>query len=408
MSATLSADRVRRARMAVSLLFFVNGASFANVLPRLPALKDELHLTNAALGTAIAMGPVGGMITGALVGLLMARFGSAAVTVAFSFTMLLGLAVVGVAPTLLILVVAFFIGGASDAAADVGVNAHGVLVQRAYGRSILHGFHGWWSIGALTGGLIGAAAAALDVPLRWHLAAVAATLVLVVLHARRGHLGGREVDLAAHADDDAVDAVGGRPTLGGLVALLAVIAPIAVAGILGNVMEEASQTWNSIYLTEVVGVGAGLAALGYVAFTAAMTLGRLTNDRWIDRWGNVRVARTGAAIAATGLGIVALAGGLGALPLALAGFAMTGFGVSATFPIMIDAAGHRPGIRSSAGVATVSWLARLAFFASPVIIGITADAVGLRVALLLPLVAGLGAIAAAGAFARRGAMTTSG
>lgn len=61
---TLDGRDARRARVAVSALFLVNGALMANVLPRLPAIKSELDLTNAALGTAVAAMPVGGLLAG--------------------------------------------------------------------------------------------------------------------------------------------------------------------------------------------------------------------------------------------------------------------------------------------------------------------------------------------------------
>ena len=43
-----------RARIGVSALFLVNGAFVATILPRLPAIKAGLGLSNAELGTALA------------------------------------------------------------------------------------------------------------------------------------------------------------------------------------------------------------------------------------------------------------------------------------------------------------------------------------------------------------------
>lgn len=36
----LSPERLRRARLGAALLFLVNGAVFANLLPRLPQIKE--------------------------------------------------------------------------------------------------------------------------------------------------------------------------------------------------------------------------------------------------------------------------------------------------------------------------------------------------------------------------------
>ncbi|MFD8484914.1 hypothetical protein ACFV3G_04015, partial [Streptomyces sp. NPDC059712] len=43
----------RRARLAVAVLFFTNGALFANLLPRYPQIKADL-------GVGVAAPPVGG------------------------------------------------------------------------------------------------------------------------------------------------------------------------------------------------------------------------------------------------------------------------------------------------------------------------------------------------------------
>lgn len=47
----------RRARVAVAVLFFTNGALFANLLPRYPQIKADLGIGNAAYGLAVAAFP---------------------------------------------------------------------------------------------------------------------------------------------------------------------------------------------------------------------------------------------------------------------------------------------------------------------------------------------------------------
>ena len=158
--------RVRRdARVAVAALFFTNGALFANLLPRYPEIKDDLGLTNAALGSAIAAFPLGALLAGLFAAALINRFRSSRVAVVGIVVMATVLALVSVAQTWAALAVILFVAGALDAVIDVAQNAHGLRVQRRYRRSIVNSFHGVWSIGAVFGGLLGAAAAGLGVPL---------------------------------------------------------------------------------------------------------------------------------------------------------------------------------------------------------------------------------------------------
>ena len=49
-----SVRQARAARLAISTVFLVNGAIGATILPRLPAIKDGLGLSNGELGAAVA------------------------------------------------------------------------------------------------------------------------------------------------------------------------------------------------------------------------------------------------------------------------------------------------------------------------------------------------------------------
>ena len=376
---------VRRARIAVSALFLVNGALIANVLPRLPAIKGALDLSNAELGMAVAAMPIGGLLAGGFAGTLIQRVGSGRLTVVLGVVYGALLALIGLAPSWPVLAATFLVLGACDATMDAAMNAHGLAVQRRYGRSILHAFHGWWSAGTMVGGAAGALAAGAGLPVPLHLALAGAALAVVSLSAGRLLLPDREAD--AHPVDENVEAE--RIHLRNAPRLLRLLGPLALLGILGVMLEDAAQTWSSVYLVEVLGLGAGIAAVGFVMYTGAMTVGRLTNDRWVDRWGGAMVSRWGAALAAAGLALVAGAGMTGIAALAFAGFVAVGIGASSMFPAMVNAAGHQPGIPAAHGVALVNWLARAGFVIAPTLVGFAADAVGLAAAFLIPLAAAL-------------------
>ena len=385
MNATGSVDpRAWRARVGVSLLFLVNGALVANVLPRLPAIKAGLDLSNAELGAAIAAMPIGGLLAGGFAGVLIHRFGSGRLAVAIGTVYGLLLVLVGLAPSWLALAGSFLVLGALDATMDAAENAHGIAVQRRYGRSILHSFHGWWSAGTMLGGAMGAVAAAAGVPVAVDLAVAGVGLSIVALGSKVLLLPDVEAD-APEPTDQPVE----RIHLRNAPRLLRLLGPIALLGLLGVMLEDAAQTWSTVYLVDVLGLAAGIAAVAFVLYTGAMTVGRLTNDRWVDRWGDARIGRWGAALAAVGLGLVALAGPTGIAWIAFVGFIGVGVGASSMFPLMVDAAGSRPDIPAAHAVAIVSWLARAGFVIAPTLMGLAADAFGLSVAFLIPLSAAL-------------------
>jgi MFS family permease len=164
------APPLRHARIAVSAVFFLNAVLYSNLVPRLPEVKEQLDLSNAAYGSAIAAMPVGALLTGLLTPMSIRCFGSARVAALGLIALATAVACLPLAGGWIGLAAIMLLIGGLDAVVDVAQNAHGFRVQRAYGRSIINSLHALWSVGAVAGGLLGAAAAGLHVPLSTHLA----------------------------------------------------------------------------------------------------------------------------------------------------------------------------------------------------------------------------------------------
>ncbi|MEE6296207.1 MFS transporter [Georgenia wangjunii] len=364
-------------------MFLTNGAIFANLLPRYPLIKDELDLSNAAIGTAIAAFPLGALIAGLAAGTLIQRFRSSRVAVAGTLLTAVAILVAGLAPSWVALAAAMFVGGAMDAIVDVAQNAHGLRVQRLYGRSILNSFHAAWSAGAVLGGLMGSAAAGVDLDLGVHLGISGVVFCVVALAAYRFMLPGpesaeRETPSSAPAGRAAPGVPGrsrGIPsrTLGILLAL-------GVIGACAALAEDAGSSWGAIYLTGTLGAAAGAAGLAFVALQGMQFVGRILGDRMVDHFGQRTIGRAGGALTAIGMGL-ALA--FPTTATTIAGFGLAGLGVATLIPAAMHAADEMPGLRPGAGLTVVTWLMRVGFLASPPLVGLVADAVDLRTGLLL-------------------------
>ncbi|MFC9468051.1 MFS transporter [Streptomyces coelicoflavus] len=380
----------RRARVAVAVLFFTNGALFANLLPRYPQIKADLGIGNAAYGLAVAAFPAGAITAGLAAGILVRRFGSARVAVGGTLLTGAGILAAGLADSVAVFAGALFLAGAMDAFTDVAQNAHGLRVQRRYGRSIINSFHAIWSIGAVTGGSMAAAAIALGVPRGPHLLFSAVVFAVAACVALRYCLPGPETDTGAAGETGETDAGDGavspaRAPATGLRTrwVLAALVLIATAGTL---VEDAGMSWATLYLSDSLHATAALAASGYVALVGAQFVGRIVGDRLVDRFGQRAVARSGALIAAVGMGL-ALA--VPTVPGTVLGFAAAGFGVATLVPAAMHEADELPGLKPGSGLTLVSWLMRLGFLLSPPAVGLVADATSLRVGLLVVPFAGL-------------------
>jgi MFS family permease len=150
--------------------------------------------------------------------------------------------------------------------------------------------------------------------------------------------------------------------------------------------EAAVANWSGVLLHENLGATLGVAALGYIAFTACETAGRLVGDRLVARYAARVLVRVGAVIAAAGLAIVVLS------PwsiLTIAGFAVMGLGLATPLPVIFSVVGHlgAGGAGAATLVARLTTMTYSGILLGPAIIGWLAQAIGLTWTLgaLIPL-----------------------
>lgn len=398
----------RQARTAVAVLFFTNGALFANLLPRFPQIKADLGIGNAAYGLAVAAFPTGAIVAGLAAGALIRRYGSGRVAVAGTVLTGIGVLAAGLSGSVVLFATALLLAGAMDAITDVAQNAHGLRVQRRYGRSIINSFHAIWSIGAVTGGSMAAGAIALDLSLGQHLLISAVVFGIAACVALRFCLTGPDTEPDVEAVKEETNAGAARET-GAESRELApqreeklrktrlrtgyVLAALVLIAASGALVEDAGSSWAALYLSDSLHASGTLAASGYIALVGAQFVGRMIGDRLVDRFGQRTVARSGGLIAALGMGLAL------AVPTAsgtILGFATAGFGVATLVPAAMHEADELPGLKPGSGLTIVSWLMRLGFLLSPPIVGLVADSTSLRVGLLVVPLAGLMVMVLAG------------
>lgn len=388
---------IHRARIAVSALFLTNGAIYANLLPRLPEIKDAFELTNAMYGFALIALPIGGVVAGPLPAPVLRRFGTGRAAAVGSVLLAGAVFLAGSVPHLAVFLLGLFLAGVLDAVVDTAQNAQGLRVQRFAGASIINSLHAVWSVGAVLGGLMGTMAAALHVPLSWHLAISGATFAAVAVITLRWSLP----DTAGVPSKPPEPRVttGALPKVppGSGKALLALL-PVAVIAMSGVLVEDVGTNWAGVYLRDELAAPLSTVGLGYVSLVGAQFVGRILGDRMIDALGGVLVTRIGAVMISVGLGTVVLA----PVPaLVFAGFAVAGFGCATLVPSAYAAADRAPGLRSGTGLTLISWCMRIVFVVSPPLVGVLADAAGLRAALVLFPLMGVLAFCYAGALRMR-------
>lgn len=358
---------LRKARLAILTVFFVNGATLASWVAHIPLVKERLSLSEGVLGFTLLSMAVGALVSMPLTGALIPRVGSRLITRVTTIGFCLALVLPITAPSLPVLVASLFVFGAFQGSMDVAMNAQAVAVENAYARAIMSAFHGFFSLGGLIGAGLGGVVLSLGVTPAYH--ALGATVVL-------GAVGLGALGYLVNAGDEQDAHSFALPT--GPLLLLGLLAFFVLVG------EGAMADWSGVYLRDVLGTSVGLAAGGYAAFSLTMTIGRFVGDRLVERFRPVELVRSSALLAAAGLGAGLL---IGTPASALVGFACVGLGLSNLIPIFFGAAGRIPGVNPGTGIAAVSTAGYFGFLAGPPLIGLAAEVVTLTGALFSVVVA---------------------
>lgn len=365
-------------RLSTRIAFFIAGLAMAAWAPLVPYAKARTGVDEGTLGLLLLALGAGSMTTMPLTGALAARVGCRKLILLASAAVAATLPLLAQLDTVAGMALALFAFGAAIGAIDVAINIQAVIVEKAGGRALMSGFHGFFSVGGIAGAAIVSVLLWLDASPLVAALSVAVLLALLMLAGSRGLLG--------YGDDGHGGSMFVLPH--GIVILVGALCFIVFLA------EGAMLDWSALLLVSQRGVDASAGGLGYAVFALAMTVGRFNGDRIVQRFGPRPVLALGGVCAALGFALAAVLPWVGST---LLGFALIGLGCSNIVPILFTAAGSQKVMPAGAAISAVSTLGYAGILIGPAGIGWVAHASSLTVAF-----AALGvALAAVAASARR-------
>ena len=146
---------LRRARLAVTVTFIVNGFTAGTFVARIPDFKKLLEISNGTLGASLLFVSMGVFLALKPAGKNSAKFGSQPVIFWSTIAVAITCVFVGLLLSLQWFWFSLFLLGFALATQDVAMNAHAVVVEQRAGRRLMSVFHATFSVGTLIGGILG-------------------------------------------------------------------------------------------------------------------------------------------------------------------------------------------------------------------------------------------------------------
>jgi MFS family permease len=368
---TVALRRIATPPRLIMAVFFMHAVVLWNWFPRIADMLAKLGVTRGELSIALLGSPVATGFALVFAGPIIERL-TPRRTIIYAFALYcVGFALPGWAWNVPSLFAALFVVGLAQPMVDVAMNVEADRIERGLGHRIMSTCHGFWSVGSILGGLMGAGFAGIGLAPQWHL-----LIVVVLSFPIAAAIASALPNVPAAADADDLPRIA-LPSLG----LLALC--MFSFGML--IVESAAMDWSSPFMRNVLGISAWETGIGFGAFTIFMAVGRLLGDRLAERFGPVALARACCAICLAGLAAVVTAAGLVQVAF---GLAATGLGISVAVPLAISAAARRGDRPAAVNVAGLSLVSFTGFLIEPPLIGFVSDSFGLRVALatLSPLI----------------------
>ncbi|MEU2929681.1 MFS transporter [Streptomyces sp. NPDC007251] len=363
-------DVLRRGRASLAFSFFAQGATFALLVTRIPAIQDRYGVSDALLPAFLAAVPILAGVGSVTTEQLVKRIRPSRLLRWSQPVVLLALLGAGAGGHIAELAVALGAFGLAVGALDASMNMLGVSLQRSYGRSIMLSFHAAYSLG----GILGASLA--WVGAHWHLALWVSYLPVVAVLLPAALVGSRW-----YVDGDPAPLEERGAEGGGIVFKL--LLPLCLVMTFAYIGDSTVSNWSAKYLKDVLGSSEQLATVPYNVYMVTTLLGRAIGDFGVRRFGAAAVVRLGTLVAAGGFAVVASAPGAW---VGMLGFTLLGLGLCVLVPQTFAAAGRLFPGASDAAIARLNIFNYVGFLVGSPLVGALGEAWSYRGAMLVPMV----------------------
>jgi MFS family permease len=351
--------------------FFAQGATFALLVTRIPAIQDRYGISDALLPAFLAAVPILAGVGSVCTEKLVKRVAPSRVLRWAQPVVLLALLGVGSGDHLVEVAVALGAFGLAVGGLDASMNMLGVSLQRAYGRSIMLGFHAVYSLGGILGASLAWAGA------HWHLSLFVSYLPVVLVLLPAALVASRwYADAGVPGEEESREVAEAGPVVFKLLLPLCLVMTFAYIG------DSTVSNWSAKYLQDVLGSSEQLSTVPYNVYMVTTLLGRAIGDFGVRRFGAVAVVRLGAVVAALGFGVVAVAPGAW---VGMLGFTLLGLGLCVLVPQTFAAAGRLFPGASDTAIARLNVFNYVGFLIGSPLVGALGDAWSYRGAMLVPM-----------------------
>ena len=349
--------------LAIKIIFFITACYVGLWVLRIPTIKDQLQTDYVGVGYIMLSFALGSIFAMTFANAFILKTSTKSI---ITFTLIaegcLWLPIPFI-QELWIFIIFSFIFGMSYGAFEIACNVYASNLEVREKKSMMSGFHGFWSLGVLFGSLI------TSLLLEWNYSFIFNILlyVIILLPLSLYFVLCLESEVETKSKDSNQRNIFFVWPL--LIFLLALIA-------MANALTEGSvDSWGALYMRDFIEVDGFYLGLATLSFNIFMVIGRFSGDWVRDKIGVFFLILILFSLTIISLTILA---NFNSIFAAIVGFSLLGMGASSIVPTAYSLAGKIEGIDSGVGITIISIAVYGTFVGAPASLGFIANNYGIN------------------------------
>ena len=343
------------------VLFFIISFYIGLWTIRIPSIKDQLHTDYVGIGYILGTFAFGSILVMIFANEILKKFPS---KVAISFSGIMQGALWILVPfitELNIFMIFSFIFGCCYGIFEVAINLQASNIEKREKKSMMSGFHAFFSLGLLSGSFCTSILLGLNVSFFSNiLIYVAVLLPLTILFSNY-----LLKDLHTSSNEK-----------GNIFFLWPpLIIVLVIITMTDSLSEGGVDSWAALYMRDAINVDGFYIGIATISFNIFMVVGRFTGDAIRDKLGVYLFFITLNLFSIIGLIIILM---FNSIFSSIIGFSVLGFGISSIIPLSYSLAGKIEGVSSTVGISIISIAAYGVFMIGPAIMGFVAKIYGIN------------------------------
>ena len=343
------------------VLFFIISFYIGLWTIRIPSIKDQLHTDYVGIGYILGTFAFGSVLVMIFANEILKKFPS---KVAISFSGIMQGTLWMLVPfitELSIFMIFSFIFGCCYGIFEVAINLQASNIEKREKKSMMSGFHAFFSLGLLSGSLCTSILLGLNISFFSNiLVYVAVLLPLTILFSNY-----LLKDLHTSSNEK-----------GNIFFLWPpLIIVLVIITMTDSLSEGGVDSWAALYMRDAINVDGFYIGIATISFNIFMVVGRFTGDAIRDKLGVYLFFIILILFSIIGLIIILM---FNSILSSIIGFSVLGFGISSIIPLSYSLAGKIKGVSSTVGISIISIATYGVFMIGPAIMGFVAKFYGIN------------------------------